>query len=307
MKSRVLLLIVVALTVMIAAPGFAADKLRIGVTLHPYYSWVGNIVGDTAEVVPVVPPEADPHSYQPRPQDLARFAKLDAVVVNGLGHDEFIRSMLKAADDKNIKQINPNQGLPLIPVFRKVYAFENNGNAGTKVSYNSHTYIAITGAIQQINTLARELGKLRPEHAELYRKNARKYAKKLRLMLGDALDKINELDSGKLKIATVHDGYAYLLQELGVEASAVIQPRHGIEPSAKQLQDTINQIKEAGVTALFTEMDFQKKYVKIIYEETGCRVYQFTHVSGGPYNLNKFEADMQKNLDAIVQAMRDAQ
>ncbi len=288
-------------------PAGAAEKLRIGVTLHPYYSWVGNIVGDTAEVLPVAPPGTDPHSYQPRPQDLENFAKLDVIVVNGLGHDEFVKSMIKASGRTDLAQINPNKGLPLIPTFRKVYAFENNGKTETKVSYNSHTYIALTGAIQQINTLARELGKLRPEHAATYRVNARAYGKKLRQMLGAALRQINALDASKVHIATVHDGYAYMFQELGVETAAVIQPRHGIEPSPKQLQDTIERIKKEKVTALFTEMDFEKKYVDIIYEATGCHVYQLSHVSGGPYTLDKFERDMQKNLTVVVQAFKDAQ
>lgn len=32
-----------------------AKPLRIGITLHPYYSYVSNIVGDKAEVVPLIP------------------------------------------------------------------------------------------------------------------------------------------------------------------------------------------------------------------------------------------------------------
>jgi len=40
----------------------AACNLRIGVTLHPYYSWAANIVGDTATVRPLIPPGSDPAS-----------------------------------------------------------------------------------------------------------------------------------------------------------------------------------------------------------------------------------------------------
>ena len=34
-----------------AAPA-DADGLKVGITLHPYYSFVANIVGDRAEIVP---------------------------------------------------------------------------------------------------------------------------------------------------------------------------------------------------------------------------------------------------------------
>jgi len=279
----------------------AGEKLKVGVALHPYYSWLKNIVGDTMDIISIIPDDADPHAYQPRPNDLQRIASLDVVVINGLGHDDYLKPMIKAAGRENMQTISPNQGLPLIP------SYGQSAGDGERVAYNSHTYIAITGAIQQINTLVRELGKLQPQHKQLYRDNARAYNRKLRQMLTRALAKINEADAGKVRIATVHDGYAYLFQELGLEVAAVIQPRHGIEPSARQLMDTIKQIKQANVNVLFAEMDYKKQYVDIIFRETGCRIYTLTHVSNGPFSADKFEKDMQKNLDTIVKALTDVE
>jgi len=286
----------------------AADKKpNIGVTLHPYYSWVANIVGDTAAVTPIIPPESDPHVYQPRPEDLANLEQIDIIVVNLLGHDSYITKMLKAAGREDIPKINVNDGLSLIPVFHEKYSFEGGEAKVTQsVSYNSHTYIAITGAIQQINTIVRELSKRFPDHADLYKENAFAYARRLRRMLAEALLQINNLDTSKLRIATVHDGYAYLFQELGLKTAAVVQPRHGIEPNARQLKDTIDRIKEANVNVLFTEFDYKKQYLDIIYEETGCRIYRLSHISRGSYSANKFEQDMQQNLEDIVKAITDA-
>jgi len=310
MNRRILsLLLLVPFLVALASHVHSGEekKLNVGVTLHPYYSWVSNIVGDTADVTPIIPTDADPHSYQPRTQDLANLRNLDVIVINDVGHDEYIKPMLKSAGGEDLYTINTSIGLPLIPIFQQTYSFEGEEpSGGTSVSYNSHTYIAITGAIQQINTIARELGKLRPGYGDLYKKNARAYAKRLRRMLAGALEKVNALDTTKVRIATVHDGYAYLMQELGLEIAAVIQPRHGIEPNPRQLQDTINRIKGAGVNVLFTELDYQKRYVDIIYEETGCRIYRLSHISHGPYTADKFERDIQGNLDDIIKALTDA-
>ena len=282
-------------------------KPRIGVTLHPYYSWVINIAGDTVEVVPVIPATSDPHSYQPRPEDLQKMTLIDALVVNGLGHDEFISPMLKATGREDLKIIDPHQGLPLIPVFTETYAFENEKFGDqSKIAYNSHTYISITGSIQQIHTIARELGLLNPARADLYKQNAWAYAKRLRKMLGQALSKLNAADASNLRIATVHDGYAYLMQELGLEVIAVIQPRHGIEPTPRQLEDTIKRIRQEGVNILFAEVDYDKKYTDIIFQETGCRIYKLSHVSRGAYTPELFEQKIQENLDEIVKAVTDA-
>jgi zinc transport system substrate-binding protein len=275
--------------------------LNIGASLHPYYSWAKNIVGDQANVTSIIPPGSDPHSYQPMPSDMKNLENLDVIIINGIGHDEFIKPMLKAIENDKLVVINTSKGLPLIPVFNKHYAFEKDN----KVAYNSHTYIAITGAIQQIQKIARKLGKLCPDQASLFMRNARAYALKLRKMLQAALMKIDMLNLNNLRIATVHDGYSYLFQELGIEVSAVVQPRHGVRPSARQLQDTIKRIKRAKVNVLFGELDYEKKYVDIIYQETGCRLYALSHISNGEYTKEFFEQAMQRNIDSIVAALTE--
>jgi zinc transport system substrate-binding protein len=276
--------------------------LKIGASLHPYYSWTKNIVGDTAEVVSLIPSGSDPHAYQPVPSDMQRLEGLDVVIVNGVGHDEFIKPMLKAIENDKLVVLDTSKGLPLIPSFNKHYAFDEQDG---KISYNSHTYIAITGAIQQMQMIARKLGRLCPDQAATFVKNVRAYSMKLRNMLQSALMRIDMLDLNTLRIATVHDGYSYLFQELGIEVSAVVQPRHGVKPSARQLQDTIKRIKRAKVNVLFGELDYEKKYVDIIYKETGCRLYALSHISNGEYSKEFFEQAMQRNIDAIIAALTE--
>src|ERR1700681_2433219 len=78
--------------------------LKIGVTLHPYYSWTRNVVGDLPgyEVRPILPGEIDAGDYQPRPEDIKKIADLDAIVLNGIGHDDFILPMIKASGNTRI-------------------------------------------------------------------------------------------------------------------------------------------------------------------------------------------------------------
>ena len=78
--------------------------LKIGVTLHPYYSWTKNVVGDLPgyEVRSILPGEIDAGDYQPRPDDIKKLVDLDAIVVNGIGHDDFIMPMIKASGNKKI-------------------------------------------------------------------------------------------------------------------------------------------------------------------------------------------------------------
>src|SRR5215470_18749830 len=90
--------------------------LKIGVTLHPYYSWTKNVVGDLPgyEVRSILPGEIDAGDYQPRPDDIKKLIDLDAIVINGIGHDDFIMPMLKASGNKKIVIIRPNELTPQV-------------------------------------------------------------------------------------------------------------------------------------------------------------------------------------------------
>src|SRR6478752_1920401 len=85
----------------VSGPAAAQPRptLKIGVTLHPYYSWTANVVGDLPgyEVRSILPGEIDAGDYQPRPDDIKKLVDLDAIVVNGIGHDDFIMPMIKAS------------------------------------------------------------------------------------------------------------------------------------------------------------------------------------------------------------------
>src|SRR5204863_9743770 len=86
------------------ASGQTPKVLKVGITLHPYYSWTKNIVGDLPgyEVRPILPGEIDAGDYQPRPEHMKKLMDLDAIVINGIGHDDFIAPMLKASGNTRI-------------------------------------------------------------------------------------------------------------------------------------------------------------------------------------------------------------
>lgn len=303
MRKRIIFIVLgivaVATTVQ---PAGAGDRLRIGVTLHTYYSWVANIVGDQAEAIPVIPADFDPHTYQPRKEDLSALATLDGLVINGAGHDSFIEPMLAAAGREDLRLIRPMDSVPTLPTAGLLPAKSNDGPGADSV--NSHAYLSINAGAPQIFAIARELGELDPERAAVYMDNARAYVKRLRWLLARALSEIGRTDLTDVRIATVHDGYSYLFQELGLEVAAVIQPRHGIEPSARQLADTVERLKAARVELLFTEMDFPQRVVNVVREETGVRLFKLTHISKGDYSAEKFETGMAMNYANILAALR---
>ncbi len=276
-----------------------ATRPRFGVTLHPYYSYVANIVGDAAEVVPVIPAGFNPHAYEPRPEDIQRIGGLDAIVLNGIGHDDFAGRMIAASSKPALPVVEANADVPLLP------AAGSAARASGKV-VNPHSFLSITGAVLQVATIARELGHLDPANADAYTANARAYSRRLRQLRADALARLATAGDIRLRVATVHGAYDYLLREFGLEVSAVVEPAHGIEPSPAQLAETIQKMRTLDVQVIFSELNFPSAYVETIRRETGIRLYAFSHISHGDYTADLFEREMTRNMNTLVQAMVEA-
>lgn len=296
-------LIAAALSLPLARRAMAATPLRIGVTLHPYYSWVANITGDADQAVPLVPVGFNPHAYEPRAEDIRRIGALDAVVLNGIGHDDFAGRMIAASDRPDVPVIEANRNVPLLPA---VGAFARGlGNSIDGRVVNSHTFISIAGAISQVQTIAAELGTQHPDLAETFTANARAYNRRLRKLRADALAQVVEAPPPEFRVATIHGAYDYLLREFGLEVSAVVEPAHGIEPSPSQLAQTIEKIRAMNVSVIFSESNFPSAYVETIERETGVTMYPLSHIIHGAYTPEKFEIEMAQNLATITRAIRE--
>jgi len=282
-----------------ATPGPSATKgagarppaaLVIGVTLHPYYSWTRNIVGDLPgfDVRPILPGEIDAGDYQPRPEDIRKLADLDAIVVNGIGHDDFIFSMLRASGNRRVVIIRPNDATPQIR--------SAHGSA-----VNSHTFISFTNAVQQTYAIEKALAALRPGAAAALQRNAELYARRLRQIKARAAAKL--ADAAITRVVTVHDGYGYLLQEFGLEVAGVVQPAHGLTPSAAELRDMIVLLRREHIRVVFSEESFPPQLLDVLRGETAVRVYTISHIASGAYTADKFEQEMQRNVDTMIEAL----
>jgi zinc transport system substrate-binding protein len=285
---------VTALVVALASSSAGAAPLRVGVTLHPYFSWVANVTAGTdVVVVPVLPGDVDVDGYQPRAGDIATLGTLDVLVRNGLGHDAVVDRMVEAANNPRLQIVDINAETATLP--------ETHGKGR-----NSHTFLSLTNAVQQSALLARVLGDrlvaagAPPAVAARLQNNAAAYGKKLRRMLADAKAKL--AGARTRRVVTVHDGYGYLLQELGVELVAVVEPAHGLLPSAGELAGVVELVQRDKIAVVLAEERFPRALAQPL-EQAGARTHVIGHVATGAFAADRFERDMQTNLDTLVRAL----
>ncbi|SBT16014.1 Manganese ABC transporter substrate-binding lipoprotein precursor [Marinomonas gallaica] len=277
------------LSLLVLISTHASARLQVGITLHPYYSYVSHILGDRGDVLPLVEAGFNPHNYQLSPADIERLNSLDALVVNGIGHDLFATNTVDRLQPDNLTVIYANKDVPLIGHDEKV---------------NPHSFVSIDAGIRQVYTIAKALGELDPDNKTYFLKNALAYAKTLRALKTPVQQALLDKDVSNLRIASTHGAYAYLLQEFGLTVSAVIEPAHGVSPTASQLEDTIDTIRKQNIDVLFTELNMENRYVDLIERETGIKVYYFSHMTHGDYSKDQVEREMGNNLAKLAEALQ---
>ncbi|MCH2056977.1 MAG: zinc ABC transporter substrate-binding protein [Thalassotalea sp.] len=288
MRNLITFLLLISLAGFAQAEQITDKKLTVGITLHPYYSYVANVLGDKGEVLPLIETGFNPHNYSLNPADIARLNELDALVINGIGHDEFVVHAVDRVNPQNLTMIYANKDVPLL------------GHGGKS---NPHTFVSIDAAIRQVYSIAKGLGKVDPSNAKYFSKNAFLYAKKLRTLKKNVQNILINKDLSKVKIASTHNAYGYLLQEFGLTVSAVVEPAHGVKPSASQLQATIDEIRKADIDVLFTELNMANSYVDLIEKETGIKIYHFSHMTHGDYTKELVELEMRHNINKLAEAL----
>ncbi len=266
-------------------------KLHIVTSFYPMYVATINITKgvDGVEVVNMTKPQTGClHDYQLSTEDMKKLEKADVFVVNGGGMENFLDKVV--SQQKNLKIIDASRGIGLIA----------DGN-----EMNPHVWVSVSNAIAQVKNIAGELAAADPEHADAYRANALAYVEKLEALKKDMHAELDDLPHKD--IVTFHEAFPYFAEEFKLNIISVVEREPGSEPSPKELEDTVAQVRKLPVKVLFTEPQYSPGAAETIARETGAKIYSLDPVVTGEANESAMDAyinAMRKNADVLKEALQ---
>ena len=271
----------------------AANKNFVIVTsFYPMYISTINITRDVpgVEVINMTKPQTGClHDYQLVPDDVQKLEKASAFVVNGAGMEAFLDKAVK--QQPKLKIVDASKGIVLLK--------DENGEE------NPHVWVSVSNAIIQVKNIAEQLAALDPANAEKYKSNANVYTKKLESLREDMH---SNLDNVKTKdTITFHEAFPYFAKEFNLNIIDVIEREPGTEPSPKELEETIDKVKQLKVKALFAEPQYPAKAAEVIAKETGAKVFTLNPAVTGESKPNAYDdyiIIMKKNLDVLKEALQ---
>ncbi|WKZ50961.1 MAG: metal ABC transporter substrate-binding protein [Anaerolineales bacterium] len=259
-----------------------------------------SLIGDAARQVGgprvtvrvLLPIGADPHAYDPRPQDVAALANAQIVLVNGFDLEATLQPLL--ADAKNVVVVS--DGIDALPF------------AGEEGGLDPHVWQDPNNVIVWTRNIADAFSKADPAHADEYQVNAEKYIAELTSLDAWIRERVAEIPEANRKLVTDHEAFGYFAARYGFEQVGTVIPSlsTGAAPSARELAALEDAIRSSGVKAVFVGSTVSPDLSRRVADDTGVRLVSlFTgSLSAAGGGAETYLDMIRYNVNAIVEALQ---
>ena len=274
------------------------EKLRVVATTSIVADVVQNIGGDRIDLTALLPLGADPHAFEPTPQDVAAVARAHVVFANGAGLEAFLDDLLESVGG-NVTVVPISYGVELL-------ALDGEDEHGGEV--DPHVWFDPNNVVVWTRNIEHALGRLDPANAETYAANAAAYQTDLRALDAWIEQQVAQVPEANRRLVTDHTSFAYFARRYGFQQIGAVFPGYSTlaETSAKELAELEEAIRGHGVKAVFVGLTVNPALAERVAEDTDTRlVFLYTgslSESDGP--ASDYLAFMKYNVSAVVEALR---
>lgn len=225
---------------------------------------VEELVGDQAQVVTLMKPNADPHSFEISAQEAATLRSADLLVSNGLGLEEGLQQHLDAAaaDD--------------VPAFVAGDAIEalDYSEGDAQGMPDSHFWTDPTRMIDVVDAIEPVLADIAGIDAQELDENVEGYREELRTLDAEMVDAFATIPAEHRALVTNHHVFGYLAERFDFDVIGAVIPGGTTlaAPSASDLADLVDAIEKTGVPAIFAESSSPDRLVQALASEANVRV-----------------------------------
>lgn len=289
-------------------PAARGDKLRVVATTTIVGDVVAQVGGDAIALTVMLPVGADPHVFDPSPQDMAKVADADVIFVNGAGLEAFLERLLEnAGGDADV--IHVSEGLAFIEAEHhedEERDAEENDHAHEGV--DPHTWTDPNNVLRWVDNIEAALVLHDPAHAADYRANADAYRAQLRELDAWVRGQVAAIPAENRKLVTDHETFAYFAQRYGFEQVGAVVPGYSTaaQPSARDLAALEDRIRAYGVKAVFVGSTVNPALAQRVAEDTGVKLmFLYTGSLTAPGGeADSYLSYVKYNVGAMVEGLK---
>jgi zinc transport system substrate-binding protein len=246
----------------------AGEPLQIVVSIPPQAYFVDRIGGDRVTTEIMVPPGADPHTYEPRPEQLKALSQADAYMRIRVDFEDAWMDRFAAVNPK-MQIVDTTAGIERLPpdvreIGEAGHASPDHG--GDKV--DPHIWLSPRRVKIQAEDIYRALVALDPARANEFKVNLEAFLRDI-----DTLDRqIRQALQGvkQRQFIVLHPAWGYFARDYDLQMLAV--EVGGQEPSAAELADLVATARKDQIKVIFVEPQFSRRAAETLAQEIGGQV-----------------------------------
>lgn len=301
---RLLSSLLLALCV-VGAPAIASAELRVVTTLPDLGAIAQAVGGDRVHVDVLAAPTEDPHYVDPRPSHLVTLRRADVLIANGLGLEEgWLPPLQVQARNPDIQQggLGYFVASDHVPHLVGVEVRVDRSLGDVHPGGNPHfTFDARAGA-----TIAAGMGELFARvdagHADAYRAQAARFVAELEAFAASERERFASLAADRRQAVVYHDSLPYLLEWLGIDQVATLEPLPGVPPDPARVAEIIGLMRSTGAAVLLQEAYYPRTTSRRVTELANAELIVF---DGGAdlASGESYVEHLQSITDALYQVL----
>jgi ABC-type Zn uptake system ZnuABC Zn-binding protein ZnuA len=252
----------------------------------------------------LLPPDADPHSFDPSPQEVALITRADLVFMNGLGLEIFMQDILDNADSQ-ATVVSVSEGVEAIELGEEHEEGEEEEEQGGE---DPHVWMNPLNLRVWAENIAEALSQLDPDSAQAYQINSTAYIAELEELDAWAAEQIAQIPEEQRILVTDHESFAYFAEHYGFTLVGALIPGYSTagEPSAADLAALEQAIGEYDVPAIFVGISVNPALAEQVARDTGTRLVPvYTEsLSAETGQPSTYLEMMRYDVEAIVAALK---
>lgn len=308
MKSIMAIVLFALLFLLVPPDARAADGIKVVTTFSDFASIVKEITGELAEVEYLSYGDQDPHFVPPKPSLALKLKDADMLVSTGFDLELWLATLQDKARNRDIMDgaVGFVTVSPGIDVLQKPETLSRS-EGDVHIMGNPHFHTSPLNWEQISENILIGLKRVDPGNAATYEENQKTFVERMyRAMFGDSLvdifggDRLAELlRAGTLfeflereyrgeklvkklggwierampfrgmEVIAYHKNWAYFARDFGLAVVGYIEPKPGIPPTPRHVEQTIQLIKDRGVDVMLVATYFEKRKPMTISQKTG--------------------------------------
>ncbi|MBW4642887.1 MAG: zinc ABC transporter substrate-binding protein [Goleter apudmare HA4340-LM2] len=256
------------------------------------------IADNTINLICLIPPDADPHLYRPKPEDRQALEQAKLILYNGYnlepGLIKIIQSTKNAAPKIAVGQVAVPQPQQFVENSRKVV--------------DPHVWHDAKNAIKMVAVISNNLGKLEPDNATTYSSNRKKITNELTQLERWIKSRIASIPTQRRKLVTTHNALGYYAKAYNLSLAGKLA---GINTEQKltsaRVKSLVQGIRKSQVPTIFAEVTISPNLIQSVARNAEVRISKrklYTDGIGEPGSeAESYQKMMVANTRTIVEGL----